>query len=430
MSVEKEIGLILRQARESIGISLDDLQEKTNIQRSFLTAIEDGDFNKLPSPFYVRTYLRNYANSVKIEPHHILRHYRRAEQAERGLTGVHKVVSQQTTLTEQLGLNTSMKTDRYSNTSAPGNTMKDKQTQRIARTTSSTALTIAKKTSMATKSPSQSQQTSPALNKRKSRTDLTNTNPSVLSQTVTSNLENSGEATSRLDKYSQTKSHTYQSLSRTRTHKELSSTTPPKKTNSTNSVLEVTQSVSQIPSLSRSTALRRGSRKSLTANPLSKRSTQLIIALVVICVPLLWVVFSFFSDDSEDSNTNTQENQIQQNDSVKPNPSANTLTTPSQITLKESVGNTNHYEVSGLDNVKVNFQATGESWIQVRKQREIQKSGFLDEAILQPGNSDIYDLDFAKTKEIWITLAIPQSVKVSINGQVLKSSKTIHIVQK
>ncbi|MGA9174282.1 MAG: helix-turn-helix domain-containing protein, partial [Thermoactinomyces sp.] len=91
MSVE--IGSYLRQAREAIGLSLDQLQEKTKIQKSFLIAIENGEFDKLPSPFYVRTYLRSYANCVKVEPHHILRHYRKIEQAER-FTGVHKAVSE------------------------------------------------------------------------------------------------------------------------------------------------------------------------------------------------------------------------------------------------------------------------------------------------------------------------------------------------
>ncbi|SDY48909.1 RodZ family helix-turn-helix domain-containing protein [Thermoactinomyces sp. DSM 45892] len=98
--MSEEIGHYLRQARESIGLSLDQLQEKTKIQKPFLIAIENGDFDKLPSPFYVRTYLRSYANQVKVEPHHILRHYRKEEQAVRyGVqqnTAVMPAVGQQT----------------------------------------------------------------------------------------------------------------------------------------------------------------------------------------------------------------------------------------------------------------------------------------------------------------------------------------------
>lgn len=94
MLVSIEIGSYLKEAREALGITLEQLQEMTKIQKSFIIAIENGEFQKLPSPFYVRTYLRSYANCVKVEPHHILRQYRKEEQAERGLTGTHKIVNE------------------------------------------------------------------------------------------------------------------------------------------------------------------------------------------------------------------------------------------------------------------------------------------------------------------------------------------------
>lgn len=81
--VSVEIGSFLRQARESAGLSLDEVQEKTRIQKNFLSAIEIGDFEKLPSPFYVRSYLRAFANCVKVEPHHLLRHIRHDDQKKR-----------------------------------------------------------------------------------------------------------------------------------------------------------------------------------------------------------------------------------------------------------------------------------------------------------------------------------------------------------
>lgn len=89
-----EIGSYLKEARQKLGLTLEQLQEMTKIQKSFIVAIEKGEFQKLPSPFYVRTYLRSYANCVKVEPHHILRQYRKEEQAERGLTGAHKIIDE------------------------------------------------------------------------------------------------------------------------------------------------------------------------------------------------------------------------------------------------------------------------------------------------------------------------------------------------
>ena len=79
----KEIGSQFRETRNALGITLDEVHVRTKIQKSFLEDIERGQFDKLPSPFYVRTYIRSYANCIKIEPQHILRKYRKAEQSER-----------------------------------------------------------------------------------------------------------------------------------------------------------------------------------------------------------------------------------------------------------------------------------------------------------------------------------------------------------
>lgn len=79
----KEIGLQLQKKREELGLSLDEIQMNTKIQKNFLLNIENGLFDKLPSPFYVRTYIRSYANYLKMEPQHILHKYRKAEQLER-----------------------------------------------------------------------------------------------------------------------------------------------------------------------------------------------------------------------------------------------------------------------------------------------------------------------------------------------------------
>ncbi|MBA4494406.1 helix-turn-helix domain-containing protein [Paenactinomyces guangxiensis] len=74
MSVE--IGKRLKQARESMGLSLEDLEARTRIQKKYLIALENGQFGLLPSPIYVRSYLRSYANVVGENPQTILKQYR------------------------------------------------------------------------------------------------------------------------------------------------------------------------------------------------------------------------------------------------------------------------------------------------------------------------------------------------------------------
>ncbi|RYL95285.1 helix-turn-helix domain-containing protein [Sporolactobacillus sp. THM7-4] len=59
-----ELGQTLKNAREEKGLSLDDLQEETKIQKRYLRAIEDGDFKQLPGEFYTRAFIKSYAESV------------------------------------------------------------------------------------------------------------------------------------------------------------------------------------------------------------------------------------------------------------------------------------------------------------------------------------------------------------------------------
>lgn len=58
------IGARLRQARLNKNISLDELQQITKIQKRYLEAIESGDFEALPGSFYVRAFVRQYAQAV------------------------------------------------------------------------------------------------------------------------------------------------------------------------------------------------------------------------------------------------------------------------------------------------------------------------------------------------------------------------------
>ncbi|WP_332237417.1 helix-turn-helix domain-containing protein [Sporolactobacillus sp. KGMB 08714] len=62
-----ELGQTLKEAREAKGLSLDDLQEETKIQKRYLQAIEDGDFKQLPGDFYTRAFIKSYAEAVGVD---------------------------------------------------------------------------------------------------------------------------------------------------------------------------------------------------------------------------------------------------------------------------------------------------------------------------------------------------------------------------
>ena len=72
---KKTIGEVLRLARINQGLSLEELQEKTEIQLNFLEAMETDDFDLLPSTFYARSFLRKYAWAVELDERIVLDAY-------------------------------------------------------------------------------------------------------------------------------------------------------------------------------------------------------------------------------------------------------------------------------------------------------------------------------------------------------------------
>ena len=66
------IGETLRKARIDKKISLDELQQRTKIQKRYLLAIEENDFHELPSDYFLRTFIRQYADEVKLDGNYLI----------------------------------------------------------------------------------------------------------------------------------------------------------------------------------------------------------------------------------------------------------------------------------------------------------------------------------------------------------------------
>jgi cytoskeletal protein RodZ len=67
-----ELGARLKEARVSKGYSLDDLQEITKIQKRYLSAIEEGNYSIMPGTFYVRAFIKQYAEAVGLDSNELL----------------------------------------------------------------------------------------------------------------------------------------------------------------------------------------------------------------------------------------------------------------------------------------------------------------------------------------------------------------------
>lgn len=71
-----ELGQLLKNARLEKNLSLDDVQEATKIRKRYLEAIEEGDYKVLPGSFYVRAFVKTYAEMVGLNPDEIVQSYR------------------------------------------------------------------------------------------------------------------------------------------------------------------------------------------------------------------------------------------------------------------------------------------------------------------------------------------------------------------
>ncbi len=70
-----ELGHILREARETKGLTLAEVENDIRINSRFLEALENGDYAVLPTPVHVRGFLRNYARFLGLDPKPLLDRY-------------------------------------------------------------------------------------------------------------------------------------------------------------------------------------------------------------------------------------------------------------------------------------------------------------------------------------------------------------------
>ncbi|WYJ90849.1 hypothetical protein A5888_002617 [Enterococcus sp. 9E7_DIV0242] len=69
------IGKKLREARLQMNMSLDELQQITKIQKRYLMAIEENNFDSMPGTFYVRAFIRQYASAVNLDGEELINYF-------------------------------------------------------------------------------------------------------------------------------------------------------------------------------------------------------------------------------------------------------------------------------------------------------------------------------------------------------------------
>nr|WP_170007346.1 helix-turn-helix domain-containing protein [Bacillus fonticola] len=97
-----ELGNRLKEAREEKGYSLEDLQGKTKIQKRYLKGIEEGNYSGMPGQFYVRAFIKQYAEAVGLDPDEIFQEYAKeipVTQQETVPEGLSRVKTRKTSTT-------------------------------------------------------------------------------------------------------------------------------------------------------------------------------------------------------------------------------------------------------------------------------------------------------------------------------------------
>jgi len=70
------IGDTLREARMRQRLDIADVEQKTKIRAKYLRALENEEWELLPGPTFVKTFLRTYAEALGLDPHMLVEAYR------------------------------------------------------------------------------------------------------------------------------------------------------------------------------------------------------------------------------------------------------------------------------------------------------------------------------------------------------------------
>lgn len=72
-----EIGQKLKEARETLGLSLETVEHETKIRRKYLQALENEQFDLLPGEVYAKAFLKNYTKFLNLDVGEVMAAYNR-----------------------------------------------------------------------------------------------------------------------------------------------------------------------------------------------------------------------------------------------------------------------------------------------------------------------------------------------------------------
>src|SRR3954471_3890276 len=70
------IGATLREARMRARIDISEIESETKIRAKYLRALENEEWDLLPGPTYVKSFLRTYAEALGLDARLLLEEYK------------------------------------------------------------------------------------------------------------------------------------------------------------------------------------------------------------------------------------------------------------------------------------------------------------------------------------------------------------------
>lgn len=373
-----EIGHRLRQARESMGYTLEEMARETQIHVSYLAALEAGDWNNLPSPYYTRAYLRTYGSRLGLDPKSLVQHVRRTGSANSRRSSR---LSQQTgphRREQALPMGLPPGEGGQRGVSRRGKHDRQKAYPEMA----------AEETAVAQQMPSRGMSGArrPTL-------------PPDMPEPQELGLPPRTKARQTIPTSPVTETNHDQLRTQQRT--------PPEGSNA----------------LSRSSrSKQRGKERKSSKQTLMKWHTRLLkwgtVLFVLAALVLLWLIF--FSDEAEPvkqgASEQTAEKAAAEGDGVEAEES--TPSSDAVLTPIESEGNSDdRYELAHADSIELHLTASGECWFQIRNQEE---GGVLEDKMLSAG--DTFPFSYKDGNTLWLQLGNSANVDITVNGNKVNTS--------
>ena len=76
---KKTVGQVLRDQRAKLDMTLNEAEDLTQIQKMYIVALEHDDYDALPGDFYVKAYLKQYAERLDLDYDQLVTAYERNE---------------------------------------------------------------------------------------------------------------------------------------------------------------------------------------------------------------------------------------------------------------------------------------------------------------------------------------------------------------